>query len=269
MPSATRSNKIVEQAARAGEALAAGKVFEAERHALKALMLARQDNDFQGMTKIIPGLMEARIKRLRDAMKGAKVSIVEGPVPEDIQPKKGCYLVQPPQVGADARRLRIAALERGVCVAVVCREPLTQLKLVPVVAISPGMTLRTCVEKPRNLDKPDLEWMSEAIEALGEFAVESLDPDMIPQRRVDALLERLDALPEHQGLHQALVQACLEAHAAEIEAQAARALRKKAKSAGNQPRGEGGDNDDDDAALDAENDLQAEDDGLDDGGEAQ
>jgi hypothetical protein len=229
MASATKHNRIADHAAQAGELLSVGKVFEAERHALKALLLARQDRDFQGMAAIVPCLMEARMKRLRDAMKVTKINIVETPVPEDANPKRGCHLVQPPSVGADARRLRLSAFERGVCVAVLCREPLTQLKRVPVVAITPGMTLRTQVDPPRALDKPDIAWFAAAIEALGDDAIDSLDPDLIPQRRVEALLERLDALPEHEGLHHALAQACLDAHEAEVQAQAARAAKKAAR----------------------------------------
>jgi hypothetical protein len=143
--------------------------------------------------------------------------------------------VQPPQVGADARRLRVTAFEHGVAVAVLCREPLTQLKLTPVVAISPGSTVRAKVRPPKSADKPDLPWFIAALDALGVAAIESVDPTMPPSRRVDALLERLDALPEHEGLHHALQQACVEAQAAADLAKAARSARKNANAAASAP----------------------------------
>jgi hypothetical protein len=232
MSTATKHSRIIEHAAKAEEALAGGDAFEAERHAHKSLTLARQDHDFQRMVAVIPTLMEARLRRLRDAMKGVRsVTIIDTPVGDDVRPRKGCYMVQPPQVGADARRLRVAALERSVPVAVVCREPLTQIKLLPIVAISPGTTLRTKIPPPKNMEKPDLAWFAGAIEALGDFAIESLDAELTPLRRVDALLERLDALPEHEALHQALIQACVEAGQAEEATKAARAAKKAGAAA--------------------------------------
>ena len=48
-------------------------------------------------------------------------------VTEDMELEPGCYLVRPPLVGADARRLRLAAFEREIPVTVICREPRTQL----------------------------------------------------------------------------------------------------------------------------------------------
>ena len=45
---------------------------------------------------------------------------------------------------------------------------------------------------------------------MGEAAAE-LDPALTVQKRVDALLTRLDAIPEHAGLHRYLEDSCREA----------------------------------------------------------
>jgi hypothetical protein len=50
--------------------------------------------------------------------------------------------------------------------------------------------------------------IAEAGEQLGDAAIESIDPTAEPARQVDALLERLDAFPDHEKLHQALEEAC-------------------------------------------------------------
>ena len=62
----------------------------------------------------------------------------------------------------------------------------------------------------RGVEDPDLEWYATALEALGEAAAE-LDPAMNAQKRVNALLPRVDAIPEHAGLHQLLEESCREA----------------------------------------------------------
>lgn len=226
MTGATRQNRALELASQAEAALARGAHFEAERVAHKSLLLARQAVDFERMAAIVPTLMEARATRLRKALKTGRITIVDEPVTEETRVREGCYLVQPPLVGADARRLRLAALEREVAVAVLCREPLTQVRLTPVVAISPGATVRTKVPPPRDADKPEFAWFTAALDALGTAAVDTLDAAIVPFRRVDALLERLDAVTEHEGLHHALQQACMEAHQAEQEGRGVRALRK-------------------------------------------
>jgi hypothetical protein len=230
MAGAGRQSKTQGLSAKAKDALSSGEIFEAERAALKALMSARAERDFARMATIVPTLLEARMRRVAAATAGRKLSIIDSPIGEDVKASKGCFLVQPPQVGADARRLRVAAFEQNVPLVVLCREPLTQVKLLPIVAISPGVTVRTKVRPPKNMDKPDFAWFEETIEALGTFAIETLDAAMPAERRVDALLERLDAMNEHEGLHHALQQACLDAQIEREKAKAARGSKKAAAS---------------------------------------
>jgi hypothetical protein len=184
--------------------------------AVKALSMARHDSDFRSMAAILPLLKQIRQCRLKQAQttgNGSKgrITMLRTPVTEDTKITRGCYVVSPPQVGADARRLRLAAFEAEVSIAVVCREPRTQSGLVPVVAISAGATVRVKIDPPDNDDKPSHEWLIGALNQLGEHAVASLDATMPAVRRVDALLERLDAVPENEGLHDALACACMDA----------------------------------------------------------
>lgn len=192
---------------KAQQALSRNHWFEAERLAAKALDMARAEGDFHLMARIVLPLLEARRQRMPIALDSKKVVILDAPPPAGMELKPVCYLVQPPLVGADARRLRLLALEREVPALVLCREPKTQLGLCPIVAIG-QVTIRARIDAPRNWDKPTPAWFAEAGEQLGDAAIESIDPTADPARQVDALLERLDALPDHEKLHQALEETC-------------------------------------------------------------
>jgi hypothetical protein len=192
---------------KAQQALSRNHWFEAERLAAKALDMARGEGDFHLMARISLPLLEARRQRMQIALDSKKVVILESPPPADMELKPVCYLVQPPLVGADARRLRLLALEREVPALVLCREPRTQIGLCPMVAIG-QVTIRTRIDPPKTWDKPTPSWFAEAGEQLGDAAIESIDPTAEPARQVDALLERLDAFPDHEKLHQSLEEAC-------------------------------------------------------------
>ncbi len=215
MPSSPRPKQIDALMEQAEAAMSATDWFDAERVADKALRLARQSCDFDRMARIVMPLQEARRQRYQDALDVGTLTLIGQSVSEDAVVEPGCYIVQPPQVGADARRLRLAALQQQVPVAVVCREPLTQLRLCPIVAIGPGVTVRTKVDPPDDPEDPTLEWLVNAMEELGDAALEALDPEMATLKRLDALLGRIEAIPEHEGLHHALADTC---RAAEREA---------------------------------------------------
>lgn len=251
MAGATKPSRSSELSAGADEALLRGDLFAAERAALKALLAARQENDFARMATIASTLMEARLRRVKAATDTKRIGIIDTPVSEDVRVTKGCYLVQPPQVGADARRMRLAAIEQEVPAMVLCREPLTQIKLLPIVALSPGVTVRTKVMPPKNMDKPDMAWFLGALEALGVCALQTIDPTHNAIRRVDAIIERLDAIPEHEGLHHALQQACLEAKAEYEQMKSARGARKATAP-------KAADADDDDDGVDGFGDADGE-----------
>jgi hypothetical protein len=91
-----------------------------------------------------------------------------------------------------------------------------------------------------------MDWFVASVQALGDFAIDSLDPTLPPSRKVDVLLERLDALPEHENLHQALASACQEALQAQLIEKAAAA--NKSSKARVKSAIEGGDVVDQDAA---------------------
>jgi len=203
-----RIDELMDQAS---EQLVRTKYFNVEKLANEALGLARQAGDFERMARIVMPLQEARRQRMLQALATKKVMVVTELDDPPKKPKPGCFLIQPPLVGADARRLRLAALDAEVPVLTLAREPMTQLRQQPIVAISPGQTIRTKVDPPRNREQPELEWFVRALEELGEWAVSSIDPQMEVTRRIDVLIGKLDALPDSEALHLALREACEEA----------------------------------------------------------
>lgn len=195
----------------ASEKLVRTKYFAAERLANEALQAARQIDDFERMARIVMPLQEARRQRMLQAYGTGKVFVMTEIEDAPKKPKPGCYLFQPPLVGADARRMRLLGLESEVPLVALAREPITQLRQQPIVLISPGNTIRTKVDLPEDVEEPEIEWFVRAMEELGDWAIASLDPQMEVTRRIDAIMGRLDAVGEHEGLHQALVAACEEA----------------------------------------------------------
>ncbi|MHC4102741.1 MAG: hypothetical protein ACYSW1_17875 [Planctomycetota bacterium] len=212
MSAASQTRTIDDLTKQAARALKRSRYFEAERLALQALDLARDECEFERMAGVVPTLYEARRQQVDAAAGTGRMTILEEPFTDDISVEPGCYLVRPPLVGADARRFRLLAFSREVAVAVLCREPLARIGLCPVVALSGGATVRMKVDPPLDPDNPDIDWFLDAMDALGEAALETVDPALEVVRRIDALLARLDAVPGYDGLHACLEQACLEAH---------------------------------------------------------
>lgn len=211
MQTAPKNNKIDELVERADAALLSRGYFEAERMAHKALLMARQASDYERMIRVVQPLKVARDKRLALALKTKKVSVVREPVTEKMTIKPGCYLIEPPQVGADARRLRLLALQNDIPVAVICREPLTKLKQWPIVAIGAGMTVRTRIAPPKTPTRPAMKWFKGAMDALGDWAIQTIDPALNTIRRIDVILERLDCVPDCGELHDLMTEACEDA----------------------------------------------------------
>jgi hypothetical protein len=228
MSDPVKLRKIDELMDKASESLVRTAYFEAERLALKALTMALEERDFERMARIVLPLQESRRLRLQQALDVGSITIVTDTVTEESKVKRGCYLVQPPQVGADARRIRMIGLRDEVPVAVLCREPLTRAKLCPIVAISPGYTVRVRIQGPARPNHPDMAWFTAALEALGDSAIESIDPAQEVERRIEGLLIRLDAVPEHERLHQALMATCREAQHTFAAATASQRARSKA-----------------------------------------
>ncbi len=208
MSPATTARKIDDLLSKAEKSLKRKRYFEAERMAGEALLIARQERDYQRMATIIRPLQKARQGRLALAVDIGGVTILNVPFTEGDEIEPGNYLVRPPMVGVDGRRFRLAAFAMDVPVAVVCHEPITQLGLCPLVALSGNVVVRTKIDPPAEPDQPDLPWLLDAMQALGDWAIESMDIQLAPERYIDELLSRIDAIPEHAGLHECLEAAC-------------------------------------------------------------
>ena len=195
----------------AAKALKKAHYIEAETLAADALLRARRINDYDRMARICMPLQEARRQRFLAACDVAKnIKIIDEPLEESFKVKPGCYLIQPLLVAADGRRLRALAMAQKKNVAILCREPITQLGLQPIVALGP-IVVRTKVRPPKNVEKPDKAWFIDAIEALGDAAIDDMDTALNGERLVDALLDRLETVVDHEKLHQALAEAAQQA----------------------------------------------------------
>jgi hypothetical protein len=207
MLSPAKTARLDELMERAQSALKAGHWFEAERVAQRALEVSHQANDFGCMRRILLPLLESRRQRMQAAATKAKVSWIRGELTEDHLVTQGLHMLEPPHVGADARRIRLTALRREVPALVLCREPTTQLGLVPIVAIG-LITVRARISPPENPDKPTKQWFLRAMECLGDAAVNMIDGGLDAVRQVDHAMSLLDSVPDHEGLHMTLMRLC-------------------------------------------------------------
>lgn len=192
---------------RAQTALQAGHWFESERVAQRALEVSHQASDFGRMRRILMPLLESRRQRMQIAANKAKVSWIRGELTEDHLVTQGLHMLEPPHVGADARRIRLTALRREVPALVLCREPTTQLGLVPIVAIG-LITVRARIGPPEHSDKPSKQWFLHALELLGDAAVGMIDGGLDAVRQVDHAMSLIDSVPDHEGLHMTLIRLC-------------------------------------------------------------
>lgn len=204
----SKSSKLQKMLAGAEAALKAGKWFEAERQAVEALDAAIAAGDHALAADACLPLQEARRQRVIAAIDASEgqVTIVTQVEQELESVDAGVHLLLPHAVGADARRMRVCAMQTEVPVLVVCREPLTDRGLVPIVSLG-NTTVRGYVDPPDDVESHDLAWVLGAQEALGDAAIESLDPALSGAARIEALRHHLDTVPEHERLHQELAEA--------------------------------------------------------------
>jgi len=200
---------------RAQTALEEGDYFTCERAGEDALRLAHRAGDYERMARICLPLEEARRQKRLEAFDSGNVFIINDEQRLHGTPHPGCYLLEPILVAADARDLRDRANEVQTPVLVVAHEPVTKTGDWPLVAIGP-VTIRARVAPAEKVTR---EWILAASEALGDEAIESVDPDLSPEERVDDLYDCLGAAPDHDKLHQALMEACRRAHAARRNAE--------------------------------------------------
>ncbi len=167
---------------RASRALERTRYFEAESACKDALRKAYAASDFERIARIVLPLQEARRQKRQLAVdSGRRIVISEmRSLGDEIQP--GCYLFQPPLIGADTRNFRETADGQGVPVLALCREPMTKDGKWPVVAVG-QVTLRTRVDPPMPLarveksvtkdgydgfEPPSAAWFEAAAEAIGD-----------------------------------------------------------------------------------------------------
>lgn len=212
MPAKSPPSRIEKTLASAEQALQAGKWFEAESLAVEALDAAIAAGAHGLAADACLPLQEARRQRRLAAIDIANGQVqLQTQISQELESADpGVHLVVPHGVGADARRLRVCAFQTGVPALVVCREPETMDGRVPIVAIGP-VTVRAKVDPPADPDSPDLAWVLAAQEALGDAAIDRLDPAMSGPARIEALREALESVPDHERLHQALAAALREA----------------------------------------------------------
>ena len=242
---ATKIDAMMEQASKA---LVSRDYFAAEKLASGALRRANQEQDFERMARILLPLQEARRLKRQLAIDTERVTVVTGEIPAGKSLTSGCYLITPPRVGVDGRMLREAADERRTPVIVLVREPTSRDGMWPLVAVGP-VTVRAKVpppppakvapaKKPKVAAKPakgkakadqpapapvaapptaianptpTAEWFVHAAELLGDEAIAQVAATLPAAVRVAALLDRLEAHPNHEKLHQRLAEACREA----------------------------------------------------------
>jgi len=242
MPSPSASQRIDRLMDRASAALVETRYWEAERQAFQALELARREGDWERMARITMPLLEARRQKRLAAVDAPGRWVVERAedVPQPIRP--GLYLLQPPMTGMDARMLREAAADTETPVITLAREPLTRSGQWPVAAVG-RLIFRARTAPPEGVERdgsrmtrdryvgPDGSedftafaqrddfdpWFLAAAEALGDEGARQC-AHFTGSEAVDALLDRIDAVPDHEKLHQALEAACRAAAADHAEA---------------------------------------------------
>ncbi|MCH2138844.1 MAG: hypothetical protein MK074_07330 [Phycisphaerales bacterium] len=207
--SSGRPKTITDLMKKAAAASKKGDHFDVETKAVRLAGMFRSRRDWDGLAEAVTMLRDARREIRKQALASrAKVNLIPEASEADSPLAKGRHLVEPPSVGADARRLRIAARDAQVPAAVVCREPTTRLGEVPVVAIAPGATVRTKIDPPDDESNPSAGWFRSAMEALGREAVAMDQPDLEPVKRVDRLLALLDAVPDEDTVHDHIITVC-------------------------------------------------------------
>lgn len=181
--------------------------FDAEDAAAAAVANARAEGNFKGLAEAVELLADARDQRGRAARNGKRVVVLDDAESLEAINEPGRYMLRPPLVGRDARDMALTARERRLPVLFLSREPRTKLGRCPVVALGQGVTVRLQVDEPDEPEAPSCPWFDAAASALGQRAIDMVDETMPALRRLDALLAALTAVPDHLGLHEAIVDA--------------------------------------------------------------
>lgn len=226
MPADRQARSIDELMDKASAALVGTDYFEAERLCLRALGSAHAARDYERAARICMPLLESRRQKRLIAEGSGRVVVVAQDPPATLPREPACYLFQPPLIAAEARAFRERADRKRVACFVLCREPMTRAGLWPIAAVGAsrligGLTLRAQVAPPAGVvftglgptrdnasAPPSVEWFCAAGEAVGDAAIARINPRLPAAFRVEHLLAALDALPDHERLHQRLEEAC-------------------------------------------------------------
>lgn len=203
---------------RASEALVATAYFEAAVDSRRALELAHRAGDVERMARICLPLQEARRQVREQALDAGAVGVfdsLEGVSSSSLASAPvGCWLLRPPLGGREAGRLRDSLWSAGVPALVLACEPAEGAGEAggqwAVVAADDRLEVRAGVESPAGA-VPSATWFAAAAEALGDAAIAGVDAGAPARMRIEALLQRLDLVPDHEKLHQRLEEACREA----------------------------------------------------------
>lgn len=241
---AQTQSRIDEMMERASEQLVQREYFATERLCAAALHKAVAIRDYDRVARIVLPLQEARRQKRNLALDAGAVFLIDHELPTSETLLPGCYLVSPPRVGVDGRALRDLADELMIPVIVLVREPATRDGAWPLVAVGPVTvrakvpapttkfpetvpatpaakgrkgakpTSKSAASTPAPAQRADLpcalpppEWFVYASEVLGDSAIASTQHITSPDTLVEALLHRLDAQPDHEKLHQRLMDA--------------------------------------------------------------
>lgn len=218
-----QSSTIDAMMERASAALVAAKYFECEKLCQRGLSAAWRARDVERLSRICLPLQESRRlirQQATDAAQAGAIVVMSRSTDFPTKPGPGFYLAQPPLIGADARRIRDLLWSRQVPSLVLAREPMTQTKRWPIVAVG-ERSVRVQVEPPAGVTwtgqgvrrdegtpTPTPEWFLATAESIGDAAFKAIDQRLPAIWRVEDLLIALDAFPDHEKLHQHLADAC-------------------------------------------------------------
>jgi hypothetical protein len=221
------SSAIDELMARASGELARGEYFAAEATCLLAVRRCSRDCDFERLARVVLPLQESRRQIRQLACDAGRTTLLRRLPGRGAALEPGCCLLEAPILGVEARAFRDFARGKRVPVLVLCKEPTTSAGKWPIVGVGSGqpfpVVARVLVDPPEHLkgvkdlslvpseQLPDASWFMATQEALGDAAIVKVRLLWPADHRVFDLLEYLDAVPDHEKLHQALEQTCREA----------------------------------------------------------
>ncbi|MFO0832434.1 MAG: hypothetical protein U0637_11425 [Phycisphaerales bacterium] len=219
---------------KASVALGRGDYFACEELCLRAIERCRRARDWERVARAVLPLQEARRQVRQLATDSGRVFVLRRLPSRGERIEPGCYLIEPPLLGIDARTFREMARGRRVPVVALAKEPTTAAGRWPFVGVGGNLgaqpmpvSVRVQVDAPAGLQGvatlagaraelvPGVSWVMATQELLGDAAIARVEAGRAAgwpaDHRVEDLLEYLEAVPDHEKLHQALESAAREA----------------------------------------------------------